>query len=75
MGINVFYSTVVGDNDTEIVSKLVEIAESRSNLIIFSGGLGPTKDDLTKETIAKNLGNRSLYSMKFAMDSIEEFFR
>ncbi len=30
----------------------IEIAESRSNVIIFTGGLGPTKDDLTKETIA-----------------------
>lgn len=72
LGINVYYHTVVGDNVDRLV-KAIEIAESRADLIIFSGGLGPTKDDLTKETIARHLG--TLLEMdNFAMQSIEEFF-
>ena len=57
MGINVFYHTVVGDNEARLKTA-IEIAESRSNFIVFTGGLGPTKDDLTKETIASHLGEK-----------------
>ncbi|WP_409305493.1 competence/damage-inducible protein A [Peribacillus sp. SCS-155] len=73
MGINVFYHTVVGDNHKRLESAL-EIAESRSNLIVFTGGLGPTKDDLTKETIARHLGKKLVYDEP-ALHSIEEYFR
>jgi nicotinamide-nucleotide amidase len=52
IGVNVFYHTVAGDNEQRL-SSVVKTASSRSNLLIFTGGLGPTKDDLTKETIAK----------------------
>ena len=62
IGINVFYHTVVGDNDRRL-KQAIEIAESRANLIVFTGGLGPTKDDLTKETIARHLGKK-LFLMK-----------
>ena len=55
LGINVFYHTVVGDNSKRLEEAIV-VAESRADCIIFSGGLGPTKDDLTKETIARHLG-------------------
>ncbi|TSI11340.1 competence/damage-inducible protein A [Lysinibacillus sp. BW-2-10] len=72
LGINVFYHSVVGDN-AERLKKVIEIAESRADLIIFSGGLGPTKDDLTKETIAKHLGI-SLTMDSTAMQFIEDFF-
>lgn len=72
LGINVYYHTVVGDN-TARLEEVIQIAESRSDLIIFSGGLGPTKDDLTKETIAKHL-KTELVKDEDAMKSIEEFF-
>lgn len=72
LGINVFYHTVVGDNANRL-KNAIKIAESRANLIIFSGGLGPTKDDLTKETIAHHLGI-SLTFDKVALSFIEEFF-
>ncbi|WP_397537579.1 competence/damage-inducible protein A [Rummeliibacillus pycnus] len=72
LGINVYYHTVVGDNVGRL-EEAIKIAESRANLIIFSGGLGPTKDDLTKETIAKYLQTELVYD-EFAMKSIEEFF-
>ena len=57
LGINVYYHTVVGDNPDRL-KKAIEIAENRSNLLIFTGGLGPTKDDLTKETIASHLDKK-----------------
>ncbi|PZV10927.1 MAG: competence/damage-inducible protein A [Pseudanabaena sp.] len=51
LGVPHFYQTVVGDNPDRIHQAL-EIAASRSNLIITTGGLGPTPDDLTTETLA-----------------------
>lgn len=72
LGINVFYHTVVGDNPDRLKS-VMEIAEKRSNLLIFTGGLGPTKDDLTKETIARHL-NKQLIMDEHALQSIELYF-
>ena len=50
-GINVYYHSVVGDNTGRILDVL-KLALKRSDLIIFTGGLGPTSDDITKETVA-----------------------
>ncbi|WP_338452117.1 competence/damage-inducible protein A [Niallia oryzisoli] len=73
MGINVFYHTVVGDNAGRLKAA-IEIAENRADMIIFTGGLGPTKDDLTKETIAAHL-QRPLVTDERAMESIEAYFK
>lgn len=73
LGVNVYYHTVVGDNGARL-EQTITIAESRADLIIFSGGLGPTKDDLTKETIAKYLGIELVYDQT-ALQSIEAFFK
>ncbi|MCG2963827.1 molybdopterin-binding protein, partial [Escherichia coli] len=51
LGINVYYHTVVGDNESRLKEAILT-AKKRADLIVFTGGLGPTKDDLTKETIA-----------------------
>jgi len=72
LGINVYYHTVIGDNGGRL-KKAIEIAESRADLIIFSGGLGPTKDDLTKETIASHL-NVPLTFDEVALETVEQFF-
>lgn len=72
-GINVYFHTVVGDNPDRLKSA-IEIAEKRSNVIIFTGGLGPTKDDLTKETIARHLGTE-LVMDDTALNEIELFFK
>lgn len=72
LGINVYYHTVVGDNSKRL-EEAITIAESRADLIIFSGGLGPTKDDLTKETIARHLG-LDLVIDQVALSYIEQFF-
>src|SRR5690606_30458332 len=73
IGINVFFHTVVGDNSDRLEGA-VKIAQSRSDLIIFTGGLGPTKDDLTKETIARIVGKK-LVTDEEALESIEDYFR
>ncbi len=59
IGINQYHQGVVGDNP-ERLSEALEIALSRSDLIITTGGLGPTYDDLTKETAARLMG-RTMY--------------
>ena len=55
LGIDVYFHTSVGDNRDRLVA-VVKTAVSRSDLVIFTGGLGPTEDDLTKETVAEALG-------------------
>lgn len=55
LGINVYYQTVVGDNE-ERLTQTINTALSRSDLVITSGGLGPTHDDITKETLAAAMG-------------------
>lgn len=55
LGIDVFHHTVVGDNEQRL-KEVIEIAEQRADIIIFSGGLGPTKDDITKQILADYLG-------------------
>lgn len=72
LGINVFYHTVVGDNSDRLKSA-IRIAQERAELIIFTGGLGPTKDDLTKDTIAAQLGKKLVLDEE-AMRSIELYF-
>ncbi|HIU48858.1 MAG TPA: competence/damage-inducible protein A [Candidatus Avimonoglobus intestinipullorum] len=57
LGINVYYQTVVGDNRTRLKQAL-ELALERADIVIASGGLGPTPDDLTKEVIAECMGEQ-----------------
>jgi len=73
VGVNVYYHTVVGDN-YERLSSVIRETSSRSDLIIFTGGLGPTKDDLTKETVADFLG-KQLVTDSLAMERINAFFQ
>lgn len=72
LGINVYFHTVVGDNAARL-EQAVNVAQTRADLIIFTGGLGPTKDDLTKETIARLLGRR-LVTDEEALRAIEAYF-
>ena len=64
-GINVYYHTVVGDNP-ERLRQALAIAKERADMIITTGGLGPTADDLTKETIAAAFGK------KLVMDPVQQ---
>ena len=55
LGFELYYQTVVGDN-TDHLKKALDVAYTRAELVILTGGLGPTKDDLTKEMIAHYFG-------------------
>lgn len=71
-GHNVVEHTVIGDNP-ERLEKVIEHAMSKYDSVILTGGLGPTKDDLTKHTVAKLLG-RELVINQHALDYIEQYF-
>lgn len=71
-GLGVFYHSVVGDNPERVVECL-NYALSRSDIIITTGGLGPTQDDLTKEVIAKALDLKMILDEKSA-DAIKSYF-
>ena len=72
LGINCYFQTVVGDNRDRLLS-VVNTALSRADILIFSGGLGPTEDDLTKETVAEALGKK-LIRDKRAEQEIADYF-
>ena len=72
IGVNVHYHTVVGDNPNRLM-EVIKIAEQRADVLVFSGGLGPTKDDMTKETIASHIDS-ILVSDDEALHQIEQYF-
>lgn len=55
LGVDVYYQTVVGDNKERLI-QAIGIARSRADLLVFTGGLGPTQDDLTRDALAEYLG-------------------
>ena len=72
LGIDVYFQTAVGDNADRLLSVLA-IARDRSDLVILTGGLGPTEDDLTKQTLAQFL-DRDLTFDSEAMAKLDRFF-
>lgn len=73
IGIFVYYQTVVGDNPQRL-KEAYDIAFKRSELVITTGGLGPTKDDLTKEIAARYFNRKLLLDMD-SLQKIETFFK
>lgn len=73
LGLSCYYQTVVGDNRERLL-QTVHTALSRSDIILLSGGLGPTKDDLTKETVAEALGLKLLED-KASREKIASYFQ
>ena len=71
-GINVFFHTVVGDNAGRLAATL-KTALTRSDIVIMTGGLGPTMDDLTKETVAACFGKKLVLHQK-SLEYIKERF-
>ena len=72
LGLSCFYQTTVGDNE-ERLAETLNTALKRSDVIILSGGLGPTGDDLTKEVAAKVLG-KSMHMDEMQKENIRIFF-
>ena len=72
IGVDVYFQTAVGDNESRLLS-LLEIAQKRSDLVILTGGLGPTEDDLTKQTLAQFLGRDLTFDAQ-AQAKLDDFF-
>ena len=73
MGFSMLHQTVVGDNPARL-SDAVRLALSRSDLLITTGGLGPTGDDITRETVAETLG-LPLEPDAASLDAMAAYFR
>lgn len=72
LGLSCYYQDVVGDND-ERLCETIRTALGRADILLISGGLGPTQDDLTKEAAAKVMG-KALYLHEESKASIQRFF-
>jgi nicotinamide-nucleotide amidase len=73
LGVNLYFKSVVGDNPgrmKEVISRALE----RADIVITSGGLGPTQDDLTREIVAEVTG-RKLIQDQGMLEQVEEHFR
>ncbi len=70
LGLNHFRQSTIGDN-SERITKLIKEISSRSNLLITTGGLGPTPDDLTTEAIAKSF-NATLSEREYLWDQLKK---
>ncbi|ACM60086.1 nicotinamide-nucleotide amidase [Caldicellulosiruptor bescii] len=72
LGIDLYFQTTVGDN-MERLKMAIDIATKRSDVLIFTGGLGPTSDDITKEAVADYFG-LTLVLDEDILRRIESFF-
>ncbi len=72
LGLSCYYQDVVGDNE-ERLSETIRLALSRADILLLSGGLGPTQDDLTKEVAAKVMG-KLLYLHEESKTAIQQYF-
>ena len=72
VGVSVYYHSVVGDNPVRLKESL-KTALSRADIVISTGGMGPTQDDLTKETVAETMGLKLVLHPEIYQD-IKAFF-
>lgn len=72
LGLSCYFQSVVGDNE-ERLTQVISCAVDRSDIVILSGGLGPTEDDLTKEVAAKVCGKKLIVDER-SMERIAEYF-
>ena len=74
LGIEVTCKTIVGD-DRERLAAAVRLAVSRSEIVLLTGGLGPTEDDVTREAVAQALGRRLIDHPEVAEEIAQRFAR
>lgn len=72
LGLSMYYQTVVGDNQDRLF-EAIKNALKRSDMLIITGGLGPTQDDITKEVVAKVFG-RKLVMDQDSKEKISNYF-
>ncbi len=73
LGITCYYQSVVGDNETRLAQAL-STALARSQLVVLTGGLGPTYDDITKEVTSRLMGRRLVWNEE-AFDRMKAYFK
>jgi len=73
LGVEVRRKVIVGD-DRNLLAETIRDALARVNIVVVTGGLGPTEDDLTRESVAQALGRKLIFSQEL-VDEIEERFR
>ena len=74
IGLDLYYKTTVGDNETRI-TEVLNRALDRSDVVITSGGIGPTVDDLTRQAVANATGHKLVYSDELEAEIAERFRR
>lgn len=72
VGVDVLYHTAVGDNPARL-TEVIQIARKRADLLIFTGGLGPTYDDLTKGVVCRAFGRDLIFHPEI-VDEIQHYF-
>src|ERR1700687_5596539 len=73
LGVEVVRKTVVGDERERLTDSILGAA-ARSQIVVLTGGLGPTEDDLTRDAVASALGRTMIFRQDIC-DQIEERFR
>ncbi len=74
IGLDLYYKTTVGDNQARI-TQVLDLALDRSDVIITSGGIGPTVDDVTRQAVANATGRKLIYSLDLAAQIAARFRR
>ena len=72
IGMDLYYKTTVGDNLTRITAVL-SLALDRSDMVIISGGIGPTADDVTRQAVTNATGRRLVYSTELEAQIADRF--
>jgi nicotinamide-nucleotide amidase len=72
VGLDVQYKTTIGDNEKDILDAF-ERAFSRASIVLVTGGIGPTKDDITKKTLCRYFNTRLVFDVK-TLETIQEIF-
>src|SRR5882672_8871595 len=72
IGLRVLYKTTVGDNEQRIID-VIKLAFSRAELIITTGGLGPTVDDMTRQGVAGAVGRKLEFRQELLDDIAAKF--
>lgn len=74
IGLDLYYKTTVGDN-LDRMTEVLDLALDRSDVIITSGGIGPTVDDVTRQAVANATGRRLVYSTELEAEIAARFSR